>query len=296
MISQAVSDDYINLFSLHISHDVLFTTFTTIFILLLGYLLNRFNEYRKEIRRLNDLEEYFYSLSEQIRNPVKGQIKSLDELGDEIINNQKNQFVFKDNVNLDINNLLNIQHLDLHKIFIIRKKGEIIKKAEHFTNMMNTLNYIEVLKINARKNLDMFFNEFRIHDGNWGKAYNTIMSNYESFVSANIKNGILKENDNFLSEFDTLLRNWIRYEDTSNIYSALENFIKPLRLICNRHRGDDRAYIILQLINFAETSFKNIDYNKKTYGKRLKDDASYLKSKFESFEEAIKFFRGENGL
>ena len=199
MIFTLISQGCIDLFILCVSHDTIFAVFTSLFVVFVGYLVNRFNDYRKEIKRLNELEEYFYSLSEQIKNPVIDQIKIFKELADNIADQKKNQFLYKDNINLDVTNLLNLQHLDLYKIFIVRKKGEIIKKAAHFTNMTNTLNYLGSLKINARKNMDIFFSEFRENEGNWREAYNSIMAHFDSFVTSNIKSE--KPNDEFLNDF-----------------------------------------------------------------------------------------------
>lgn len=295
MIIQILNQYNIEILFSSVSDDVIFTTITTISIFIIGYLLNRFNNYRKEVKRLNELEEYFYSLSEQIKNPINDQIKIFKELADDIADEKKNQFLYKDNINLDVTNLLNIQHLDLHKIFIARKKGEIKKKAGHFTNMTNTLNYLESLKINAKKNFEIYFSEFRENEGNWREAYNSIMENFDTFVSSNIRNDIQKVNDDFLNDFDTLLQEWDKYEYKNNIYLAYKNFILPLRGICKRYRGDERVNVIAQLVNSARSAFISIDYYKKTYSNRFNADASYLKSKFESFESAIKYFKGENG-
>lgn len=295
MIFLLISQDCLDIFFICVSQDAIFTTFATIFIFFIGYLINRWIRFSKEKKRLNEVENYFYLLFDQIKFPINDQIKILNKLAEDIANKNFTQFTYKENVNLDVTNLLNIPHVDLYKIFIVRKKGEIAKKAEHFTNMSNTLNYIRILKINAKNNMDKFFNEFRHNEGNWMEAYNSILEHFDTFVSSNIRNSPKKVNDGFLNDFNMLLEEWKKYEDTNNIHLEYKNFIIPLRSICNRYRGDERANVIVQLINKAESAFKSIGYYRETYSKQFKVDASYLKSKFEAFESAEKYFRGENG-
>jgi len=145
MIIQILNQHYIEIFFLTVSDDAIFATFTTLFILAIGYLINRYNEHRKEVKRLNDLEEYFYALFELLKQPINKQIHNLKEMADNIDDKKKNQFECKLDVGFDASNLLKIAHSDLYKIFMVRKIGEVRIKTEHFTNMTNTLNYINYL-------------------------------------------------------------------------------------------------------------------------------------------------------
>lgn len=274
-----------------ISVDVIFTILTTITIFLLGYLLNRWNEYRKEEKRLDELEDYFYFLFNQIKNPVKDEINILNELAEDTANKNKIQFTFKDNVNLDVTNLLNIPHSDLHKIFMMKKKGKLEEKANHFSNMINTLNYIWNLKKNIVINLEKFFSDFREYERNWTEAENSILRYYDSFRSYNIRLNFKLSSDEFLYNFDRLIFEWNKFENSKNIYVAFENFIKPLKGICNRFESDERANVIRQFVVSEEFAFNNIDSIKKRYGERFNEDANKLKSKFETFETAINYFK-----
>ncbi len=295
MIISLISQDCIDLFFICVSRDAIFTTFATIFIFIIGYLLNRLNEYRKEIKRLNDLEEYFYSLFELLKQPINNQIVNLKEMADNIDDKKKNQFPCKLNVDFDASNLLKITHSDLHKIFVVRKKGEIGTKTERFANMTNALNYINFLKENIVVDYQNYNNSFNQYVKLWTEACQSIITRYDTFCHFNKKDKTPLSNDKFLYDLDKLIFNWSQYEDSKNIYVTQEQFIIPLKGLCKQHHQDERANTILQLVVAANTAFDSIESTKKIYRDQYKENAATLKSKFESFESAIKYFRGENG-
>jgi len=278
-----------------ISIDVIFTTVITISIFIFGYLLNRLYDYRKEIKRLNELEEYFYSLFELLKQPINKQIKNLKEMADNIEDKKKNQFGCKLDVDFDASNLLNITHSDLHKIFVVRKKGGVETKTEHFSSMANTLNYINFLRENIFVDYQNYNNSFNQYAKIWTESCQSIITRYDTFCHINKKEKTPLSNDNFLYDLDRLIFNWNQYEDSKNIYVTQEYFIIPLKKLCKQHHQDERANTILQLVVAAKTSFESIESTKNIYIDQYKENAATLKSKFESFESAVKYFRGNNG-
>ena len=290
-IIQLTEENFTDLVGLKVSDNTIFTVLFTILIFISGYLLNKLNEHRKEKVRLDDLKNYFYLLIELIIKPINDQINLLNELADDISDLEKTQYKFKENVNLDITNLKEISNNDLYKIFLIRKKGTMQEKTNHFTNITNTLNYIERLKLNSRLNYEGFNEEYNKNRINWANACNSILRQYDSFRSFNLRNNIELSADPFLKDFDLIIFYWNKRENSKELQTTYEYFINKLRDMCKKYEPDERANIILQLVLGADSSFHNIKVAKEIFSKGFKGDAIQLKSKLAGLEAAIVFFQ-----
>ena len=178
---------------------------------------------------------------------------------------------------------------------MIRKKGEVRTKTEHFANMTNTLNYINFLKENIFVYYQNYNNSFNQDVKMWTEACQSIITRFDTFCHINKKDETPLSDDKFLYDLDRLIFNWSQYEDSKNIYVTQEHFILPLKKLCQQHHKDERANTILQLVVTAKTTFHNIQSTNNIYSILHNENADTLKSKFESFESAIKYFRGENG-
>src|SRR5437868_11615394 len=109
---------------LGISIDTIFTVFVTIAIFVLGYIVARKIERKKEKDRLHELEDYFRKLVEMLEKPVESQKKSFLDFARVLKEEKEQHFEVANVAAFKLTYINEIDSKDLYTIFIRNKKGE----------------------------------------------------------------------------------------------------------------------------------------------------------------------------
>lgn len=274
-----------------ISHDALFTTITPISIFIFGYILNRFNDYRKERKRLIEVKDYFFALCDFLERPIRIQISVFNEYRKNISSKDQINFTYKDTSDLDIKNFSNVSHKDLYKILFRKKRDEIKIKTQRFNEILNSINFIGRQKENTLKNFNTFYDDFKKYESQWINYSDSILRNYDCFISYIKQNNIKVSEDLFLKDSDRIIHSWAQLENSSNMYIKYRELITQLRTVCNKHITDPRALSVLQLVVGATYAFNNINGLKELYSKFFENEGKELEEKYNRLMEAIKYFK-----
>src|ERR1035437_913963 len=125
------SKNIISLFGLSID-PVVFTVLTPIFILFLGYLLNKGNEKKKEKNKLHDIRLYFYSQVESILNAVPKQKENVDDFTNKLKEEKIQNFAFILLVDFQIKHLSDLPKTDLFSVIVSKEKKTREKRLSLF--------------------------------------------------------------------------------------------------------------------------------------------------------------------
>src|ERR1043165_2338886 len=91
-------------------------------IFILGYLINKLIENRKEKQRLNKLEEYFKNLIELLREPVKRQRKEFLNTSKTLKEKKEQHILLNEVSNFHVDQIKEINSKDLNSIFLKKQK------------------------------------------------------------------------------------------------------------------------------------------------------------------------------
>ena len=146
------SKQTINIFGLSIDI-VVFTVLTPILIFIFGYLLNRYNDWRKEKKKLYDIRLYFYSIVETLLKATSKQKKNIDDfiksLKEEKIQNLK----FALSADFKINHINALPKTDLFSVIVNKEKKNREKRLSIFWKCQQSFDLINWNATNFKNNL-----------------------------------------------------------------------------------------------------------------------------------------------
>ncbi|MGB2805587.1 MAG: hypothetical protein WBD64_11925 [Candidatus Zixiibacteriota bacterium] len=274
-----------------VSRDTIFTTFVTILIFVLGYLIARYIERKKEKERLKQIRIYFLGIADRLINPIESLIKSYRQLSDTIADKKRHDFALGESHELYLDSIRTLSQVDLFTILILDNKyGEEQLKSKHFKNVFDAFEFIRLQNERAKRNFAYFNSEQEKYSRQWNDNANSIARLFDNFVSANIRNNVPKSHDQFLANFDRICHS-AQVKDDRNIYIVKEHLIDPLKEVCKEYKDDPRAMILLPFIIECRMAFDNIVNLKRLFSGSFDEEASKLEKIKHSFKESVAFFR-----
>jgi len=274
-----------------VSRDTIFTTFVTILIFVLGYLIARYIERRKEKKRLDQIRIYFLAIADSLINPIESLIKSYRQLSDSIAGKKGHAFVLGESHELYLDTIRTLSQVDLFTILILdNKHGDEQLRSKHFKNVFDAFEFIRLQNERAKRNFAYFTSEQEVYSRQWNENANSIARLFDNFVSANIRNKVPKSQDQFLGKLDQIFHS-AQVKDDRNIYMVKEHLIDPLKELCKEYRDDPRAMILLPFITECRMAFDNIVNLEGLFSVSFDEEASKLEKIKHSFKESVAFFR-----
>jgi len=275
-----------------VSRDTIFTTFVTIIIFVSGYLITRYIERKKEKERLKDIRLYFFTIADNLINPIELLIKSYRQLSETIADKKHKDFGLGESHELYLDSIRSLSQVDLFTILISdNKHGDEQEKSKHFKNVFDTFEFIRLQNERVKRNFSYFDSEQRIYSRQWNDNANSIARLFENFKSSNIRNNIPKSHDQFLGEFDNIMHKSTQVDDYRNIYVVKEHLIDPLKELCKKHEDDPRAIILIPFIIECRMAFENIVNLKVLFSRAFDEEAQKLEKIKHSFKDSVTFFR-----
>ena len=275
---------------LGISVDTIFTTFITIFIFIIGYVINKCIENKKEKARLNKLRDYYIYLVKTYLSPIDDFIRSLSELIESISSTEHTNIHFTGGKDLYFDKIINISHQDLYTIFVQNISNSEDVKYEHFNNFVNSFEYLKVVTKNTKDeffkyhdNLNRFIKQWDVNINQLGRYFETMMHHIRA-------NNIDPTTDQLFHQMDLLISRWIKIENFRNLDIAMENYLNPLNELCNQYQNDSRVLIITPLVVNCFSAYKNILNIKQFYSDVFRDINNDLVQIKNHIENAISFY------
>ena len=266
-----------------ISKDVIFTTFVTISIFLIGLIFKYLYEFCIERKRLQSIKKYFIKLITSLYEPIKIQCTSYIVLSNNIANFQKLDFAFEENPRLNTEGFKQVSQYDYYKSFItISKKKNRDSIYNSFISTINIIKSIELQKELANINYRKFISRHREYTNDWNCSLEKLLH-----LFSNLPN-LEQDDSNFIIEIKSLIM------DIGNIGNNKEliynKIIDPLYNCCNKYSTDKSSAVFLETINLVNKSYKDIKNLRYIYSKLFNNFSNKLNSMQQELINNLKVF------
>jgi len=273
-----------------ISVDTIFTTLITIFIFVIGYVINKCVENKKEKSRLNKLKYYYIYLVKLYLSPIDNFIQSLSELIESIKSRQYRNIHFTGGKGLYFDKIINISRQDLYSIFVQNCTKPEEEKYLHSNYLINSFEYLKVVTKNSKEEFLKYYEIINRFIKLWDENINQLGRYFESMMQHIRVNNIDPTSDNFFHQMSILRSKWVKLEDFKNIDIAMENYLNPLNELCNQNQSDSRVLIITPLVVNCFSAYNNIMNVKKFYSDVFSDINNELVEIKNQIKNAISFY------
>ncbi len=273
-----------------ISIDTIFTTFITIFIFIIGFLIHRYYENKKNLNNLKDVKSFFLIYIESMIEPFEHFIDSIQKLSDNLkdINNRKLSFSESAKLTVD-ENIVN--QLELFKAFVFNEKTAKEKRIIHLKNLLNALITIKKVKVNLKDTFFKFNDDLRRYEHKLMDSMNFISRQYDLYLSIGLRSSIDFEKDLFLVGFKKIISEWNESENKDFIDITKTKLINPTKDYCTLNIQDERALHLIPATVDFNNAFLNIETLRNNYTGVFSDVKNDLDSEYKKIKEAVLFLK-----
>jgi hypothetical protein len=186
-----------------------------------------------------------------------------------------------------------IQDKDLYTIFIRNKGGDIVKKTELYGKLRGSIDFINRTKKTIIEDFNFLRQRYEKYQDDFNKCLETIDDAFRIMLSQ----PRTTEQEVFLVSMDKIRMNWakpgignerdISYADR---YNTKNNFIDPLKSLCEQNIGDSRAGFIMNHLMSSIYAFYNIVEIKAVYRRHFLLDARGLQKSWFEINNALREF------
>jgi len=262
----------------------------------IGTILSIYNFYSQKIKRLNDLEEYFKVIVEALNEPLKKQsnwlLKSANQLKKREFKNPK----FKFNSDLEINNVNNINHSDLYKIFVSNRRGDSNIKISEFHRLRQALKFIDKIIPELQNTANEFKTTYNEKGQSLGKYYLKLINYHHKYKN---KNQLMVKFGQLVDDLNVKLKQAKdkNAPDYQNHYLILDTLIEPLFEYCKKNniQMDSKLNSILTSHKTECLSFDNIRNSYSEYANKrsikLENIRNQLKDSLNNLSKIKKVYK-----
>jgi len=269
-----------------VSKDVIFTTFVTISIFLIGLIIKYLYEFCIERKRLQSIKKYFIKLITSLYEPIKVQCSSYMFLSNNIANFQKLDFAFEENPRLNTEGLKQVSQYDYYKSFItISKKKNRDQVFNSLISIFNILKSIELQKEFANVNYRDFISRHREYINSFNNSVNKLLRANDSALS------VKQDGDVLIIEMQKILSSVENRE--GNIQIIKERIIDPLYDLFVNTKADRRSLFFLEIVISIRKSYSDLEYLRDIHSKLFNNFSSKLNSMQQELINNIKVFENK---
>jgi hypothetical protein len=262
---------------------------------------NKMNEKRLklDIQRYSDetvikFEELRAYVIEQLNGleiPIIHQLKSFKEASEKLALKENNGFEFTIDPSLKVNNLQSIDNRDLFKAFMTGVHADRPSKIESYLKLEKGVAFIQYMKEELKNDITSIYERYQTYEDQWGQNVQKIQAHLEHFVSQNMQEKIEPQHDPFVEGLDNIASNWYSMQkDNLNIrdtYFMRNNYVEPIRILCNKFTTDNRTDLLLPLIVNSEGAYMNIDNLRNSMKKVIDNYYKNLEKSWERIQESL---------
>jgi hypothetical protein len=223
-----------------------------------GIKAEREKEALGEKNRLLELEEYVKGNVRLLDKPIDQQLRSYLQFVKKLKSKYDENYEVEQIVTLHTENLKQIPHTDLYKIFVRNKKGDINKRTELFQNLDADLQFVNEVNRSFGDTFNHFMRKYDIYVKDWNENLSKIGEANDLMYSEAKRAGLTVGTDPFLDEFFPLFVSWSKLKKYQEWSVALPNLILPLQDLCRRHPADTRVPNILRYITNCIYAYENM--------------------------------------
>lgn len=277
---------------LGISGDGWFTGLVPVFIFIVGYIINKAIENRKERQRLNELEEYFKQSVRLLQKPLTRQIDEFLNISHLLKEKKEQHLVLKDITNFHVEQIKEISNKDLYSIYIKNREASILEKTELYSKLRAGIDFIDNVRKTMREKFMMFWESYNKNQNEFKRNIEITDEIFNDLIARSPSPSI--QADWLVSGIDKIRLNWISVKDKGidymDMYVAKELYLEPLRELCKQDMRDPRTAALLKYTMAAIYSFHNIDVAKAFFRQQYVLDARGLRKSQIEINKAIAKF------
>lgn len=278
---------------LGISNDGWFTGLVPVLIFILGYIINRIIENKKEKKRLRDLEKYFNQLIIFLDEPVKKQIAELLKTCASLKQKKEQHLYLNYVTGFNLDQIKEINNKDLYSIYIKNKSGKIETKAKLYSKLRTGIDYLDVISKSMKDELAQFQESYDENELKYKKSLEELEQVYNSMILQFRLSNVAS--DNFLLELAAIRKDWFEFKKEgfhyTDMYIAKEMYLNKYRELCVRNMNDPRAVASVNYIMSAIYAFHNITEAKFFFRKLFVLQARELQKNWFAINKALKSFK-----
>ena len=278
-----------NQFFENISANAILTVTITLLAFFLGFVIQQYIEKRKERKRLNKLEQYFYTGIDFIEHALKEQVDFYKELADNIKDINQHKYTYLERTRLYLDNIKFISDLDLYEIFINRKSmKQYPEKIQHFHNLNNATLYIPHQNRSSKESFEDFQTRVRKLDMRWADDSNLLINAIERTLKTNIKDNVAL---NIQNEIKHIYSTNDSNSSMTHMKVFYETYVIKLKAICIAHAKTDFFYQLMPLLRRLSTTYHSIYTLRHFYSDKFLKDSEKLSQKLRILKESIQYFK-----
>jgi hypothetical protein len=245
---------------LGVSADTIFTVLTSLFVFIIGYIINLRIERHKEKKRLRELKEYFLTLIKLLEGPLNRQSHGLIDLSKQLKNSKDISLSFGIVAGFKVDLVKSINAEDLYKIFIAEHK-DIPAQTQRFQTFLDSIEYIA----EVRKTI-IEFDKIPLKIEKYSTVYNENLKAINSTIDEMIINHTVKKftnaDDPYLTDIVDLRLAWISIDNYRDRNISLKYFVEPLLQFFRGKANDVRSAIFLKHLLECVMAYQNIEHVK----------------------------------
>jgi hypothetical protein len=230
-----------------ISYDTIFTTGITLTVFILGYILNRFYEWRKRIRHVKNIRELVVAHLKSLIEPIEGQIRSFKELGEYLASHGVQEYIFHES-SIQTDFLNGLPYLDIFQAFTSGSNKTKPQRIDAFNSMFQTIEFFKrqnSITRNQFVNLSQMQREFI---ANWNSSNDDILRFHDQLLGFARRNGITATGDQFLKELNVIVYQCSQLNDREELASIFNLFVEPVLALVKKYSSDERSDILSPLV------------------------------------------------
>lgn len=276
---------------LGISVDTIFTTLVTIFIFILGYIIAKNLESRKERKRLEEVSAFFFSVIKKLQNPIEKLIKSYKELSKNIADQNPKDFSLGESHELYLNSINSLSKVDLFKILILNTSSKNREeKLKNYKDLFDTFEFLNLQNDRVKKNLIYFNTEYKNYVRQWNENINLILRIFDDFMYIAKSNEVPPSEDQFLKQLDKIIHDSSLIKNREIIDVAKIHLIDPIYELCKQYSRDQRSNILMPYTINCRIAFADYKNIKVSFSVQYEEEANKLSKIENSFLISVKYF------
>jgi len=237
--------------------------------------------------RLKKLEKYFYALISLLLKQIESQIPKIENTIDRCDDFNANDLTITRISGNSLVKLSKINHEDLFKIYILRKKKN--NNIEDFKNLNKLIDFIDnVIPHMYTSNLEAI-DRFSYYRNLWNNSQIKVNNIYNQFINSNILNGITVGQDHFIDSMSDILNRFSdKYgNELQNLQIGFNELIEPAIDLSISNSQDPRSMIFLSELQNTKMYFREIETVREDHKKFLESILSNIDESFKELTELI---------
>lgn len=277
-----------------VSIDTVFTVSITLFIFILGLILNRLIENAKKMKHLREVKEFFLTSLTHLLAPMQRQSDSLKACAAQIASDVHQDFTLQETAELYVDPLKSVSQFDVFNALMRGSKKKRPERAKRFNSIVTVLEFIRLQKERTAQHFSDFILAHRRYLQQWNESADGIQRQFYLLLTHARANNIKATDDPFLAGLDKIVHAWSQLPDRRHFTIARTSLLEPIREHCLAHRDDLRTMMFLPLVLNSFNAHDNMKHLKSLYSDSFREQADRLLVKRDQLSQSIDFFT--NGI